>query len=368
MNRLAESEGPSLLTKTTTDGITINEKAEDMPQLKAGPFVRLENGRLVTIARVADDNSAKVYVSDDQGLTWDERPLGNGSGEILPAPSGALAVTPEGTLILGLCNIAEKSKWEWDPEIKDCLDSSLPAYAARSTDMGDTWSAQKLHDEWTGATRDIIQPRDGSVVFTSMKHLHNPGRHAVITYRSEDDGKSWTASNIIDLGGNGHHDGAMEGTMVELKDGRLLQYLRTNWGGFWRAESDDSGRTWHPYGPAGVDASSTPGKLKRLASGRIVLIWNRRNPESGEEYPVQGGDGIWSATPASNFRRELSISFSEDECQSWSPPVVIAKHPESTVCYPCVFEVEPGVLWVTAWRWKLRIQLHEKDFLRGGSS
>jgi sialidase-1 len=364
MNRIPIATGKSTLTKKNTEGVYIHDNAEDMPHLLAGPYVRLSGGRLVTVTRVAEDNSAGVFVSDDDGKTWNARKLFADGKEVRPIPSGALGLTKNGTVVLGFANIAEKSAFDWDPELKDCPDAVLPTYAARSVDGGDTWiDVQKLHDEWTGATRDMIFPSDGSIVFTSMKILHNPGRHTCLTYRSEDDGRSWQASNIIDLGGNGHHGGVTEATLTELSDGRLLQYLRTNWGEFWRTESIDFGRSWHPYGPSGIDASSAPGHLKRLASGRIALIWNRLYPEGETEYEVRGGDGIWSATPVSNFRHELSISFSEDECNSWSMPVVLARNPDSEVSYPCSFESEPGKLWITAWRWKFRIAIREEDFL-----
>jgi len=92
-------------------------------------------------------------------------------------------------------------------------------------------------------------------------------------------------------------------------------------------------------------------------------LWNRPFPEGSDTYPLQGGDGIWSATPTSNFREELSISFSEDECQSWSTPVVIARNEGSEVTYPYAFEPEPGTLWITAHRWDLRMGLSEADFV-----
>ena len=61
----------------------------------------------------------------------------------------------------------------------------------RSANGGRTWAApQKLHDDWTGAIRDMIQLRDGTIVFTSQMLLHNPGRHATVTYSSRDDGKT----------------------------------------------------------------------------------------------------------------------------------------------------------------------------------
>ena len=358
MSKGARQSGQQGPAGKTMEGITVHDKAEHMPSLPAGPFVRLDNGNILSVA----GNPARAYLSEDQGATWSESPLFPAGSPMSPAPTGALLKTASGTVILAFANVGEKV-WTWRDELKDAPGAILPTYVMRSLDGGETWQdLQKLHDEWTGATRDILQTREGRIVFASMKMRHNPGRHTVLTYSSDDDGVTWEASNVTDLGGNGHHGGATEGTIVELRDGQLLQYIRTNWGQFWRALSADGGRSWHPYGPSGVEASSTPGMLKRLASGRIVLLWNRLYPEGESSYPLRGGNGIWSATPVSNFREELSISFSEDEGQSWSPSTVVARNPGSEVSYPYVFEPEPGVLWITAHRWGLRFKLYEADF------
>src|SRR5690606_29785709 len=142
-----------------------------------------------------------------------------------------------------------------------------------------------LHDDWTGSIRDIIETSDGSIVFTSMIMRHNPGHHTVLTYTSKDEGKTWTASNIIDLSGTGNHSGVMESTLAQLKDGRLWMLLRTNWGNFWQTFSDDDGLTWKEVAPTDIDASSSPGLLRRLQSGRLALVWNRLFPEGKKEYP-----------------------------------------------------------------------------------
>ena len=96
-----------------------------------------------------------------------------------------------------------------------------------------------------------------------------------------DDGKTWKRSNLIDLGGHGHHDGATEPMVAELSDGRLLMLMRTSLDRFWQAFSDDGGRYWRTIQPSSIDASSSPGHLVRLSSGRLVLLWNRLNPEGG---------------------------------------------------------------------------------------
>jgi len=360
MARMPKSTGSLELGSTVVNGVSVHRRAEHMPDLPAGPFVRTDNGSILSVA----GSPAQAHMSEDEGATWQSRSLFAGDSAMSSAPTGALLKATTGTIVAAFANLGERH-WTWQDELRDAPGARLPTYAMRSLDGGKTWQdLQKLHDAWTGATRDILQTRAGAIIFSSMKMHHDPGRHAVLTYRSEDDGASWQGSNVIDLGGNGHHGGVTESTLVELSDGRLLQYLRTNWGEFWQAISIDGGHYWHPYGPAGIPASSAPGMLKRLASGRLVLLWNRLYPEGADEYSLRGGDGIWSATPVSNFREELSISFSEDECESWSTPVVVARNPGSECSYPYVFEAGPGILWITAHRWNVKLRLREEDFVR----
>lgn len=362
MNPVPVCAEPSKLTRQTADGIFIHELADDLPGAPAGPFVRLPGGTIFAVAALKGE-SANAFRSADEGATWEQRPLLTGD-EVSSAPTGALLVSREGTIVVAFANLARKN-WNWNDELRDASEACLPTCVMRSEDGGESWKdLQTLHDEWTGATRNMIQTRDGRIVFTTMQFRQNPGRHTCMTYGSDDDGRTWEASNVLDLGGNGHHDGVTEATIVELNDGRILKYLRTNWGYQWRAESCDGGRHWHPFGPTAVPCSSTPAMLTRLQSGRVVLVWNRPFPEGEQSYPLRGGDGVWSATPASNYREELSISFSDDECETWSPSVVIARNPGSEVCYPYVFEQAPGALWITAHRWGLRMKLREDDFLR----
>ncbi len=336
-----------------------------MPHLPVARFTRGagENEIFAFACRFpADDSVAGVHVSRDGGRSWENTAPFDPEGKMQPSDSGAFLRTRKGTLIAAFSNRAERANWNWDARTHDSPGASIPTYVVRSMDGGKSWQdLQRLHTPWTGANRDMIETRDGRVVFTSMQMRHNPGRHTVLTYASDDEGESWQASNIIDLGGVGNHGGVTEATLVELKDGRLLKYIRTNWGQFWLAISTDGGRYWHPYGPAGIDASSAPGALLRLESGRIALVWNRFYPEGQTEVELRGGDGNWSATPTSNYRHELSISFSSDECESWSAPAVIARNPEGEVSYPYLFEPSSGELWITAHRFGLRMRIREQD-------
>ncbi len=332
-------------------------RLRQLPTAEQGPFVRNEAGQLVTI------NESHSLVSDDGGASWTEQPLFPDRSDIKVSRERTLIATESGVIIAAFMNLAERN-WTWDNAVHDAPGAKLPTYAMRSLDGGRTWQdVQKLHDDWTGANRDMIQTKDGRVIFTTMRMQHDPGRHAVLTYSSTDDGATWKPSNLIDLGGRGHHGGVTEPTLVELNDGRIWMLIRTNWGEFWSAYSSDGGRFWSIIQPSGIPASSAPGLITRLASGRLVLVWNRPLPEGKDTWPLSGGDGLWSDTPVSNHREELSIAFSNDDGASWTDPEVIARQSGTWLAYPYMFEIEPGRLWITTMQGGVRHELREADFV-----
>jgi hypothetical protein len=339
--------------------VTIHKKFQPMPGLPEGPFTRIGEKEILC----AWSPSAKgVLISKDDGKTW--KPV-----QIFKDPSKytlgspLVTCTEDGIVILAFFNLAER-KWTWDSKIKDAPGAELPTYVMRSLDRGKTWEEPVLlHREWTGMNTHILVTKSGNIVFTSMMLRHNPAHHTVLSYMSEDKGKTWHRSNIIDLGGAGNHGGVTETTIAQLSDGRLLGLMRTNWMTLWRIESKDDGKTWYPYGPSGIPAASSHARLHWTSSGRLLLIWNRPYPDGEDSYPLVGGDNVWSATPVSNYRSQLSMAFSDDDGKTWSDPIVIAEVERGKeVAYPYVFEPHPGEIWVTTSRGPLRAKFYEKDF------
>ncbi len=350
--------------KTSAAGIWLEERVTEFPTLPMGPFVRLPDGSVLTI-----DTGHNALISRDEGRTWDNRPILTDTAKYAFRPERALLCSRSGAVIIAFCNQKEVANWKWDPKTSDSPDAKAPTYAMHSPDGGKTWEPpQKLHDDWTGAIRDIIQLRDGTIIFTSMMMRHSPGHHSVVTYRSRDNGRTWQRSNVIDLGGIGHHGGVTEATIEQLRDGRIWMLMRTNWKTFWQAFSTDGGLNWGDFRSSGIDASSAPGLLKRLASGRLVLIWNRYFPEGQASFPLSGGDRQWSEVPVSNHRLELSMRFSEDDGKTWTKPVVIARNKKGWISYPYLFEARPGQLWITTMQGGLRVRLFEKDFVAAASA
>lgn len=347
------------------EGIELHVKARPVAELPPGPLDRLSDGTVVAVGK------GEVVRTPDLGHTWETFPLEHDAEEFAVEIDHSLMTSrQDDVLILSLLNVAQRIGLDWDKETSSVPETTqLPHYVARSLDGGRTWTdVQMLHRDWTGDARDIIQLESGRIVLTSMKMIRKPGRHTVLTYWSDDNGLTWTPSNIIDLGGIGHHGGVSESSIVELKDGRIWMLLRTNWGVFWEAFSEDGGTSWRTIRPSKIEAATAPPLLKRLESGRIMLLWNRPRPDDGTEVELYGGDNQWSEVAASNYRAQLSLAFSEDEGETWTEPAVLAdisnfEGKRKWISYPWACEVAPGHLWATSMQGHLAAEFYEKDFV-----
>jgi hypothetical protein len=331
---------------------------------KDGPFVRDGDGALLVL------EGPQLMESRDEGATWRPR------GSRIPAQIqlehvghvGQFLRTREGVLVAVFLNF-DGYKFAWNDELNapepDCR---LELWAVRSTDGGQTWSdAQQLLPGYNADFMGFIQTRSGDLVAT-VHHLDpDLKRWISCAFVSSDLGVSWSQSNWIDLGGRGHHDGALEPTVVELRDGRLMMLIRTNLDRFWRAYSSDGGRSWRTIEPTDIDASSAPAWLARLASGRLVLAWNRSDSERKGAWPRNERGASFSAVAASWHREELAVAFSEDDGASWSKPQVVAAEDDGALAYPYLFERAPGELWLFS-RFPrksqppLAVEFHERDF------
>ncbi len=350
----------------TDDSRWIHPKCELLPSQMSGPFVTLDDGTLLTI------EGNMVMVSVDDGATWTARNVlygGEGpgvpDGGESPVNRSPLIRAREGTLIMAYTDMASRV-WEWDETTQEPTpETHSEIWAIRSTDDGWTWSDRQMLSEGIVCVTGIIQRASGEVVVPLQPYVRKPWRWLTRAAVTADEGANWRLGNALDLGGHGHHDGAIEAAIAELKDGRVLLLMRSNLDQFWAAYSDD-GRYFREMGPSGIDASAAPGFLLCLDSGRVALVWNRHAYEDGTVPKLWGGDEQWSERPASSQRQELSIAFSEDECASWSEPVVIARVMDGAIAYPNVWEHRPGKLWVTSgWapRPALCFKLTESDFV-----
>ena len=327
----------------------VHPLCQQLPIERNGPFVELADRSLMTV------DTLGVRISKDGGKTWSKsHPVCEGIGGLSGGrePATVYIVRTQGGALVAVYLDSTTYNFSWDKTINQPKDDCrLEVWAIRSLDGGVTWTdRQRLLDGYNPNFFGFIQTRSGRLVATVPHIVRNPGRYAACSLISDDDGKTWKRSNLIDLGGHGDHSGAMEPTVAELSDGRLLMMIRTHWGRFWEAFSEDDGLSWRTIRPSPIESSSSPGYLLKLHSGRLVLV---SNGKSGRE--------------------ELLVAFSEDDAKSWTKPIVIARQKDGQLSYPYVFEHSPGELWVIAgfafqkgWQGPrpLRLRVNENELLR----
>jgi sialidase-1 len=280
---------------------------------------------------------------------------------------GLLAVTPEGTLIHIVRDRRSFVKLEYQDGAFLSDQARSVIYALRSVDGGKTWKdAQIIQDAYCGAMRDIIVTRRGNVVASLQAWDPIHERHVTTLHTSTDDGRSYHQSVVDNKIGRGLHDGLFESAITELSDGSLWLLGRTSRGVFWQSRSTDGGLTWSEPTPTDISAGGYPAALLQLASGRLVLAWNRFYPDGYEGRTdlvnMAGTSWYWGTQATSRFNRELSIMFSEDDGQSWTQPLVIVagRQDFAALAYPHLMERQPGEIHL--WAGTFSGRMFEADF------
>ncbi|MDZ7619456.1 MAG: sialidase family protein [Patescibacteria group bacterium] len=307
----------------------------------------LQDGSLLRVSRGGSQRSA------DDGKTW-SAPTTIYDG---PAPGrigggGLLLKTVKGTILL-VYHDPDTRVLQWDRKTGEVSDDTRnDVWAIRSTDGGHTWGDRQHISSLVGelpyclSLIQLAQLADGTIVVPLQPRRREPNRNVITTVTSRDEGETWTRSEtILDIGGAGLHDGLLEPSVIGLRDARAYMLLRTNLGWLYESFSADGGLHWTEAKPTDLDASSAPSFMLRLADGRVLLAWNRAAPSDGSAPVLRQGAG-WSSEPASWHRAELSVALSDDDCHTWSDPVVVARCDGRELAYPYVLERRPGTVWI----------------------
>jgi hypothetical protein len=302
----------------------VNPLCEALAATSNGPFTELADGSLMTIEPTG------MRTSTDEGVTWSAAtPVCAGiaavyAGRTEPAAYYVLR-TKSGVLVALYLDLAT-CKFVWDDKANQPVDCVLEVWAVRSLDGGKTWvDRQRVLEGYNPNFFGFIQITSGRLVGVIPHMVLDPGRYVGVSLTSDDDGKTWAHSNFVDLGGHGNHSGAMEPSVVQLSDDRLMMLIRTHWNRFWEAYSDDGGLSWRTVLPSKIESCSAPGYLLKLRSGRLALLCNGKAN-----------------------REELLLSFSEDDGKTWTRQIVLARQKGGQLSYPFFMERRPGELWAIA--------------------
>lgn len=133
-------------------------------------------------------------------------------------------------------------------------------------------------------------------------------------YYSDNEGVDWKPSDtVVDIPES--KAGAQEPGVIELKDGRVLLWIRNSLGRIYKAYSADKGETWSKPEPMELQSPLSPQSIKRHPkTGDLILIWNN-SPD--KRYP-------------------LTAAVSRDEGNTWTHIKDLDTTPDHTFAYTSI--------------------------------
>ena len=325
---------PAIVVGGEIETLLIIEPGEGNPRNSEGDIIELNDGRLCLIytrftGGTGDHAAADLAmrISGDEGKSWSEDVI------IMQHPGG-LNVMSVSLLRLANGQIAlfylrKTSKEDCRPLV--CI----------STDEAATWSksAVCITDEvgyYVLNNDRAVQLKSGRIVLPVAWH-QGPGQPRdtagiIMCYLSDDNGTTFRRSKDSFKGyaPDGRRITVQEPGVVELKDGRLMMFMRTNAGSQYISYSLDGGETWSKARPSELISPLSPASIERIGwSDDLLCVWN---DHSGiHQYPK-------------GRRTPLSLAVSKDQGKTWSKSGIIEENPDGWYCYTAITFVKNRTL------------------------
>ncbi|HPM84854.1 MAG TPA: sialidase family protein, partial [Candidatus Anammoximicrobium sp.] len=185
-------------------GPTLHPHAVPLPFAHQGPFVTSGDGGVLCV------DAQQALHSGDEGRTWTATPIFRDEQKYRISNERALLRTRDGAVIAAWMNLQEQKSppgWKWGEKDADWQDFVLPTYVCRSLDDGKTWEEPVfLNKPWCGCIHSLIETKTGRIVLVGQEVIP-AWRHATVVFVSDDQGRTWQRSNVLDIG-QGRHDHA----------------------------------------------------------------------------------------------------------------------------------------------------------------
>lgn len=290
----AHAENPSYRTVTPSVGDPFELRSEfsttepvvagtetPLPGWLGSGHMVLKDGRLLLV--YAHQDQCKLSYSSDEGKTWTEPiPVPTAQPEGIRIHRPAVIATAEGDIWVIFYALLRY-------DVKNPKNSVNNLWAVRSGDGGKTWDeARCLYEGYVGMLQGSIQTSKGNLIIPICDY-REVRRFVSLCLVSKDRGKTWQTSSIVDLGypktslplSPNLNGGALEPSVAEMPDGRLLMMIRTILGEFYHSISSDGGFTWNAPSPVSLTCGG-PCNVVSMPGGGVAVAYNPANMESPE--------------------------------------------------------------------------------------
>lgn len=314
------------------------EPSKEHPRNSEGSFATLASGRIIFLytqfyGGAADESPARIVQihSDDEGRTWSEPKtvVDNTAGKNVMSVS--LLRLQDGRLAMFYCL---KESWQ------DCR-----PHMRVSTDEALTWSEPKLMLEAPGyfvLNNDrVIQTSKGRLIAPLGYHRSrnaDPHSHKSFDARaitmwiySDDAGVTWKEADTWWAIPVRSGSGLQEPGVIELADGTLMGWSRTDQGAQYGFTSQDGGKSWSAPVPTEMKSPTSPASIKTLpGTTDLLAIYN----DHSGKFPMPKGDK----------RAPLNACISTDGGKTWPIRKLLEDNLDGWYCYTAMHYTKDAVL------------------------
>jgi predicted neuraminidase len=222
-----------------------------------------------------------------------------------------------------------------------------------SADDGKTWSeGKRLPDGILGPIKNKpVQLANGDIL--SPSSVEGDGGWRVYFERSTDGGNTWTATPPVN---DGKTIGAIQPSILFLKDGSLEAIGRTKDGKLFQIFSDDDGKTWGEMTLGALPNPNSGTDAVTLRDGRQLLVYNhnvRTGSNNKGRSPLNvavSGTGILPVS-SKNAESPSAGPHGQDAraTTDWQAALVLEDDPNAPAgfAYPAVIQTSDSLIHIT---------------------
>lgn len=164
----------------------------------------------------------------------------------------------------------------------------------------------------------------------------------IMPFVSDDDGESFhhTGAYVKLSGTFGVSRGLEEPGIVELDNGLIWLYMRTNLMYQYQSYSIDGMRSFTPPEPSVFTSPTAPMSIRRFSDSSLIAAYNPI-PNYNGRFELTGD---MSVNVEQSGRTPLVLRVSKDNGRTWGKPIAIETEKAADFCYPSLYRTSDGAI------------------------